>query len=75
MASEQQVIELKLRSGQMKVFEGDQFDLKEHALGFYVVINVKTGERVWSEGVRDGIRDVVQARVKNYKHGPEPTAD
>lgn len=61
-------ITLVTRTG-TKTFTGDAYELVEHVLGFYIV--KRDGQTVWSEGVDNGVRQVVGLRFKNYKHFPE----
>ncbi|GAA0992590.1 hypothetical protein GCM10009551_053610 [Nocardiopsis tropica] len=61
-------ITLVTRAG-TKTFSGDEYELAEHVLGFFIV--KRAGETVWSEGVDNGVRQVVEVRFKNYKHFPE----
>ena len=75
MTSDVQRIRISTRSGDEVVFDGDNFDIREHLLGFYVVIDLQTDKRVWTETIRGGRRGVTSVTIENYKHAKADNGD
>lgn len=75
MSDQEQVITIDTRFGDRLVFSGDNLDIKEHMLGWYVVVDIRTGERVWTETIKDGRRGVTKVSISNYKHAKKTEGD
>jgi hypothetical protein len=49
--------------GSQRTFVGDNYEVRESALGLYEVWDTEKNRAIWSEGVHNGIREVVSINI------------